>query len=96
MVEPADGGDELCSAAPPEVSGLPAGGIVAALDASGDTVPAVGGVDDDEVSAARAGANPVASAAIVIATRRFIVLLLSLLIIADNALVAQTFVSFEK
>jgi hypothetical protein len=51
IVEPADGGDELCSAAPPEVSELPAGGIVAALDASGNTVPAVGGVDDDEVSA---------------------------------------------
>ena len=51
IVEPADGGDELFSAAPPEVSELPAGGIVAALDASGNTVPAVGGVDDDEVSA---------------------------------------------
>jgi hypothetical protein len=70
IVEPADGGDELCSVAPPEVSALPDGGVVADLDASGDTVFAVGGVDGDEGSAARTGANPMASAVAVIARRR--------------------------
>jgi hypothetical protein len=69
-VEPADGGDELCSAAPPEVSALPDGGTVAALDASGDTVFAVGGVDGDDVSAAKTGVSPMASAATVNARRR--------------------------
>jgi hypothetical protein len=44
IVEPADGGDELCSLAPPEVSALPDGGMVADLDASGDVVFAVGGL----------------------------------------------------
>jgi hypothetical protein len=57
IVDPA-GGDELCSVAPPEVSGLPDGGTVADLDASGDTVFAVGGVDGDEVSAAKTGVSP--------------------------------------
>jgi hypothetical protein len=70
IVEPANGGDELCSVAPPEVSALPDGGVVADLDASGDTVFAVGGVDGDEGSAARTGANPMASAVAVIARRR--------------------------
>jgi hypothetical protein len=69
-VELADGGDELCSVAPPDVSALPDGGTVASLDASGDTVFAVGGVDGDEVSAAKTGVSPVASAATVNARRR--------------------------
>jgi hypothetical protein len=43
IVEPAEGGDELCSVAPPEVSALPDCGIVA-VDASGGTVFAVGGL----------------------------------------------------
>jgi hypothetical protein len=70
IVEPAEGGDELCSAAPPEVSALPDGGTVADLDASGDTVLAVGGVVGDELSVAEAGTNPMASAVTVIARRR--------------------------
>ena len=71
IVEPADGGEELCSAAPPEVSARPDGGIVADLDASGDVVLAVGGfVGCDEFSVAIAGANPMASAVAVIARRR--------------------------
>jgi hypothetical protein len=56
IVEPAEGGDELCSVAPPEVSALPDGGMVADLDASGDVVFAVGGlVGGDEFSVAMAG-----------------------------------------
>jgi len=43
IVEPAEGGDELCSVAPPDVSALPDGGIVADLDTSGEVVLAVGG-----------------------------------------------------
>ena len=71
FVEPAEGGDELCSVAPPEVSALPDCGMVADLDASGDTVLAVGGlVGGDELSVAIAGANPMASAVTVIARRR--------------------------
>jgi hypothetical protein len=71
IVEPADGGDELCSVAPPEVSALPDYGMVADLDASGDTVLAVGGlVVGDELSVAIAGANPMARAVTVIARRR--------------------------
>jgi len=70
IVEPADGGDELCSVAPPEVSALPDGGTVAALEASGDVVLAVGGRVD--VSAAKAGAIPMESAKAVNATRRII------------------------
>jgi hypothetical protein len=71
IVEPAEGGDELCSVAPPEVSALPDGGTVADLDASGDVVFAVGGwVGGDEFSVAIAGANPMASAVTVIARRR--------------------------
>jgi hypothetical protein len=54
MVEPDDGGEELCSLAPPEVSALPDGGTVAELDASGDVVLVVGGLVG--VSAARTGA----------------------------------------
>ena len=54
IVEPADGGDELCSLAPPEVSALPDGGTVADLDASGDVVLVVGGLVG--VSAAKTGA----------------------------------------
>jgi hypothetical protein len=70
IVEPADGGDELCSVAPPEVSALPDCGMVADLDASGDTVLAVGGlVVGDELSVAIAGANPMARAVTVIARR---------------------------
>ena len=38
LVDPAEGGDELCSVAPPEVSALPDGGMVADLDTSGGTV----------------------------------------------------------
>jgi hypothetical protein len=61
IVEPADGGDELCSVAPPEVSALPDCGMVADLDASGDVVFAVGGfVGWDEFSVAKAGTNPMA------------------------------------
>jgi hypothetical protein len=70
MVEPAEGGEELCSVAPPEVSALPDGGMVADLDASGDTVSAVGGLVGDEVSPAITGVNPMASAVTVIARRR--------------------------
>jgi hypothetical protein len=81
IVDPADGGDELCSVAPPEVSALPDGGMVADLDASGDTVLSVGG----EVSAARAGINPITSAVAAIAKRRVIVVLLSLLAMEVNA-----------
>ena len=62
IVEPADGGDELCSVAPPEVLALPDGGTVADLDASGDTVFAVGGADGDEVSAASTGVTPMLNA----------------------------------
>jgi hypothetical protein len=62
IVEPADGGDELCSVVPPEVSALPEGGTVADLDASGDTVFAVGGADGDEVSAASTGVTPMLNA----------------------------------
>src|SRR5215831_6503094 len=54
MVEPDDGGEELCSLAPPEVSALPDGGTVADLDASGDVVLVVGGLVG--VSAAKTGA----------------------------------------
>ena len=71
IVDPAEGGEELCSVAPPEVSALPDCGMVADLDASGDTVFAVGGlVGGDELSVAIAGANPMASAVTVIARRR--------------------------
>src|SRR6185312_1549427 len=71
MVEPADGGDELCSAAPPEVSALPDCGMVADLDASGGTVFAVGGFEGgNEFSVAITGVNPMASAVTVIARRR--------------------------
>ena len=38
IVEPADGGEELCSVAPPEVSALPDGGTVADLEVS-DVAP---------------------------------------------------------
>jgi hypothetical protein len=68
IVEPADGGDELCSLAPPEVSALPDGGTVADLDASGDVVLAVGGFMG--VSAAKTGAIPRNSANAVNAIRR--------------------------
>jgi hypothetical protein len=71
IVEPAEGGDELCSVAPPEVSALPDCGMVADLDASGDTVLAVGGlVGGEELSVAIAGANPMARAVTVTARRR--------------------------
>ena len=71
IVEPAEGGDELCSVAPPEVSALPDCGMVADLDASGDTVLTVGGlVGGEELSVAIAGANPMARAVTVIARRR--------------------------
>jgi hypothetical protein len=70
IVEPADGGDELCSVAPPEVSALPEGGTVADLEASGDVVLAVGGCVD--VSAAKTGAIPMESAKAVNARRRVI------------------------
>ena len=71
IVEPAEGGDELCSVAPPEVSALPDGGMVADLDASRDVVFAVGGlVGGDEYSVAMAGANPMVSTVTVIARRR--------------------------
>ena len=68
MVEPAEGDDELCSLAPPEVSALPDGGTVADLDASGEVVLAVGGCVD--VSAAKTGAIPMDSAKAVNAKRR--------------------------
>ena len=72
LVDPAEGGDELCSVAPPEVSALPDGGMVADLDASGGTVFAVGGlVGGNESSVAIAGVNPMASAVPVIGRRRF-------------------------
>ena len=71
IVEPAEGGDELCSVAPPEVSALPDCGMVADLDASGVTVLAVGGlVGGEELSVAIAGANPMARAVTVAARRR--------------------------
>jgi formate-dependent phosphoribosylglycinamide formyltransferase (GAR transformylase) len=67
----ADGGDELCSVAAPEVSAVPDCGMVADLDASGDTVFAVGGlVGGDEFSVATAGTTPMASAMVVVARRR--------------------------
>jgi hypothetical protein len=70
-VEPAEGGDEFCSAAPPEVSALPDCGIVADLNASGDVVFAVGGFDGcNELSVAIAGTNPKAMAITVITRRR--------------------------
>jgi hypothetical protein len=69
-VDPDDGGDELCSLAPPEVSALPEGGIVADLDASGDVVLAVGGFVG--VSAAKTGAIPMDSTKAVHARRRII------------------------
>ena len=56
LVDPAEGGDELCSVAPPEVSALPDGGMVADLDASGGTVFAVGGLvggNESSVAVAR-------------------------------------------
>jgi hypothetical protein len=92
IVEPADGGDELCSVAPPEVSALPDGGTVAALEASGDTVFAVGGVGGDEVSAAKTGVSPMASAATVNARRRVMNMVLSLLPTVNNASAGETFV----
>jgi len=70
IVEPADGGDELCSLAPPEVSALPDGGTVADLDASGDVVLAAGGFAG--VSAAKTGAIPMDSTRAVNARRRII------------------------
>jgi hypothetical protein len=70
IVEPADGGDELCSAAPPEVSALPDSGLVADLDASGDVVLAAGGLF--VVSAAKAGAIPIDSTKAVDARNRII------------------------
>jgi hypothetical protein len=82
IVEPADGGDELCSLAPPEVSALPEGGIVADLDASGDVVLAVGGFVG--VSAAKTGAIPMDSTKAVHPRRRIICKLL-FYAQADNA-----------
>ena len=71
IVEPADGGEELCSVAPPEVSAPPDCGVVADLDTSGDVVLAVGGlVGCDEFSVAMAGANATARAVAVIARTR--------------------------
>ena len=71
LVDPAEGGDELCSVAPPEVSALPDCGMVADLDASGGTVFAVGGFEGgNEFSVAITGVNPMASAVTVIARRR--------------------------
>ena len=70
IVEPADGGEELCSLAPAEVSALPDGGTVADLDASGDVVFAVGGCVG--VSAANTGAIPMDSAKAVNARKRVI------------------------
>ena len=52
----AGGGDPVCSVAPPEVSGLP--------------VFAVGGVDSDEGSAAKAGLMPKANATRINGRRR--------------------------
>jgi len=59
IVEPADGGDELCSVAPPEVSAPPEGVLVADLEASGEVVLAVGGLF--EVSPAKTGPIPIES-----------------------------------
>jgi hypothetical protein len=71
IVEPAEGGDELCSVAPPDVSALPDCGMVADLEASGVVVLAVGGfVGCDEFSVAIAGVKPIANAVTVIARRR--------------------------
>src|SRR5262249_25410156 len=66
--EPADGGDELCSLAPAEVSALPDGGTVADLDASGDVVLAVGGFVG--VSAAKVAAIPMDKTKAVVASKR--------------------------
>jgi hypothetical protein len=70
IVEPDDGGEELCSLAPPDVSALPVGGMVADLDASGDVALVVGGCVD--VSAAKIGVAPMTNTAIAIAKRRVI------------------------
>ena len=89
IVDPADGGDELCSVAPPEVSALPDGGTVADLDASGGTLFSVGGVVCVDVSAAKTGIAPVASATTINARRR-VMLSSFLLPIVDNALAWTT------
>jgi hypothetical protein len=89
IVDPADGGDELCSVAPPEVSALPDGGTVADLDASGGTLFSVGGVVCVDVSAAKTGITPVASATTINARRR-VMLSSFLLPIVDNALAWTT------
>jgi hypothetical protein len=89
LVEPADGGDELCSVAPPEVSAPPDGGVVADLDASGGTLLSVGGVVCVDVSAAKTGITPVASATTINARRR-VMLSSFLLPIVDNALAWTT------
>ena len=69
------------------MSALPDGGTVADLDASGDTVFAVGGwVGGDEFSVARAGTNPMASAVTLIARRR-VMTSSFLLPITNNAVV---------
>ena len=70
IVDPADGGDELCSVAPPEVSGAPEGGTVASLDMLGAMTLAVGGCAEVPVSAAKIGADPMASVATKIVRRR--------------------------
>jgi hypothetical protein len=70
FVDPAAGGDELCLVAPPEVSVLPDGGVVADLDASGGTLFSVGGAVCVDVSAAKTGIAPVASATTINAKRR--------------------------
>ena len=66
FVEPGDGGEELCSLAPPDVSALPVGRMVADLDASGDVTLVVGGCVD--VSAAKIGVAPMTNTEIAIAT----------------------------
>jgi hypothetical protein len=71
IVDPAEGGDELCSVAPPEVSAFPDDGIVADLEASGEVVLPVGGfVGCDEFSVAIAVVKPKAIAVTAIARRR--------------------------
>ena len=55
---------------PPEVSALPDCGMVAALEASGGTVFAVGGLVGGNEFSAIAGVNPMASVVTVIARRR--------------------------
>jgi hypothetical protein len=91
-VDPAAGGDELCSVAPPEVSALPDGGTVADLEASGGVVLVVGGWVD--VSAAKTGAIPIDSTRAVDAKKR--IMLGTFLSALEHNASAYRSVSFQK